>query len=235
MGNALASWIRERAAVGSQTISIDVELRLAQLLAELEQRDLRGRRTRAVASGGGPAAPLRATDVVPDELVKDLRDERREAESIYVPYLRKAAKTEPVVEMMEVQIGTQHYNMPRIVLPHAASLEELEAMNAQYVSYGMLGGRKRLLEKQAKALAAVGGMNRDRFIVDGSGFGAMVYVHDAFSDAGLRGKRVLLLLDAEMGIDNGYFKKCFGSAEADGERARHDLKSQCKVRAAVAV
>ena len=236
MGAHLSKWIKEKSAsdqaADCRQCDEAVELRLAALLVELRDRDKRTRKTRTVASVEGAATePLRATDVVPDQLVEELTLERKEAQEIYVPYLRRAAASKPLVERIDVKIGNQQYNMPRVTLPEAATLEELAAMNAQYISYGMLGkgSRRKLHKRQEAALAAVGGMNQDRFVVDGSGFGALVYVHDAFSDAGLRGKRVLLLLDAEMGIDKGYMKKCFGSATPDGDRVRHDLKSSQKV------
>ena len=233
MGAQVSKWIRDREASGGWAQDTAVELRLAHVLALLrKRRGTRARKTRTVATGEGAVAPpLRATDVVTEDTIKELRDARREDEAIYVPYLRRAAQSEPVVETMEVKIGTHEYRMPRVTLPCAATIEELEAMNGWYISYGMMGGRRRLLERQKAALADVGGLDQDRFIVDGSGYGAMVYIHDAFSDAGLRGKRALLLLNAEMGIDHGYMKKCFGSSVGDGERKRNDLKSANKVHA----
>tara|TARA_B110000046_G_scaffold19665_1_gene18613 strand:- start:1224 stop:1937 length:714 start_codon:yes stop_codon:yes gene_type:complete len=233
MGASLSSWIRAREAAGDWKQNRAVELRLSHLLAELRERRERGRKTRTVAvSEGAMEEPLRTTDVVSEQLAKDLQDASTEAQKVYVPYLRRAAKSEPVVELMDVKIAGRRYKMPRVTLPEAATLDELASMNAQYISYAMLGkgSRKKLRQRQEAALAAVGGMEQDRFVVDGSGYGALVYVNDAFSEAGLRGKRVLLLLDAEKGIDKGYMKKCFGSASAAADRMRHDLKSPDKVQ-----
>ena len=147
MGAQPSKWIRQRASEDDEwQCDAVVELRLAELLGELRERKKRSRKTRTVACVEGAVTdPLRTTDVVPDELVAELHGERKEAEAIYVPYLRKAAQSVPVVERINATVGSQSYDMPRVTLPEAASLEELEAMNAQYISYAMLGkgSRKR--------------------------------------------------------------------------------------------
>jgi hypothetical protein len=229
MGQSVSKWVEGKARRKEIDVELSNERRMAYVLSQLNDKRHRHHKTREVATRGGYCEPLRATDVVTDEMVERLRMKKVEAQFVYEPYLRRAAQSEPVVEVMEAKVGSQHYNMPRITLPCAASLEELAALNQGYVSHDMLGGRQRLLRRQEAALAAVGGMERDRFVVDGSGYGALVYVHEAYSEAGLRGKRALLLLHALIGFDKGYMKRCMGSGPSDGERQRHDLKSQTKV------
>ena len=196
MGQAVSKWVEGKARRREVNVELSNERRMAYVLSQLNDKRQRQHKTRNVATPGEGSEQLRATDVVTDETVEHLRMKKVEAQFIYEPYLRRAAQLEPVVKTMDAKVGSQHYNMPRITLPCAASLEELAALNQGYISHDMLGGRQRLLRRQEAALAAVGGMERNRFVVDGSGYGALVYVHEAYSEAGLRGKRALLLLHA---------------------------------------
>ena len=68
---------------------------------------------------------------------------------------------------MDTQIGHHRYSMPRVTLLEAATEEELSALNMNYISYTAVGGRKKLLERQRRAMQhAACSMQQDRFVVE---------------------------------------------------------------------
>jgi hypothetical protein len=211
MEAAVRFWFAH-AGAGTPTRERTVDFNLAELIDAERQRALFVKKNKCVGHPAeGADGDLRANDVVPDSVAETLLEARRLDVPVMADYFRRAASKPPVVDMLEVNIAGRCYSLPRLTLVEAATPEELAAMSKLYPTRAMFNhldedGRRTTLKDRTAAVLKQIGEKTTYLVVEASGVATAVVARAVYSPAGLLGKRVLLLLNAMMGLGRGFAK-----------------------------
>ena len=189
-----------------------VDVKLAELVDADRRRAIENKSNKSVGPPpAGSDKDLRAIDVVSEEVAQELKKARALNVPIMATYLRRAARVPPAVDNINICLAGVEYDLPRVTLQESATQEELGAMAKLYPTRDMFqhkdgqGIRVGLKERTAAVLDKIG-RNTSYLLVDASGCAAAVFARGVFSAPAKLGKRVLLLLNACMGLGRGFAK-----------------------------
>ena len=204
---AVLAW---QAGAGAQTPAREqyIDTELAKLLDEERRRQRQLSRSSCVAGAAGQE--LRAVDVVSADVAAELEAARKRDVPVMEAYFTRAMAAPPVLEQLQVKLAGRQYSLPRVTLTAAATDAELAAMPKLYPTRRLFGKTGALDRRWRNVLEQIG-MGTDYLVVDGTGCASGVVARNVYSDAGLVGKRVLLLLNARIGLGRGFAKVCMGS------------------------
>ena len=191
IARAVLAW---QAGAGAQTPAREqyIDTELAKLLDEERRRQRQLSRSSCVAGAAGQE--LRAVDVlVSADVAAELEAARHRDVPVMEAYFTRAMAAPPVLEQLQVKLAGRQYKLPRVTLTAAATDAELAAMSKLYPTRRLFGKTGALDRRWRNVLEQIG-MGTDYLVVDGTGCASGVVTRNVYSDAGLVGKRALLLL-----------------------------------------